>query len=502
MSTATIQTAPRFIVDPQNILRSVDIVFQVMVKASKQYDGLFPAVAERQNGGILMDFPLPAPIPGQRNSDRSPRGCNLQHDVGLLAALDGLDRALGRERYGLLRSNYLETFATLCAPPSPTGLLPWGEHSFWNLQLGCIGNSYLLQYGEQPLDAGIATHHQLVTLPLRDWQIIHAANDQVIPRFVDGLDWHWDDEAHTQFNRHAPITQFIRGYQKKRHNQIIAAADKTKLAAGSDFPGAAGVFIHDYAVALALVDEPKAAWRQAMMEFCDSWWQRRLDNGLCPKSGGDGKLNWNGAALGQTMSLASSLLEAAEVLRERELAATLHERGASFVGALLDAPQSAADDGGYCTSFNPDGSPFQVTQAWAGNRGHGITAKTLIPLLNASQQVGDERGLALAERCAGIYKASFLPRDTIVRAGDIGAVIGFTTELHRLTGKQEWLDCALAHATDAMELFLDSPLPRVAWGRSHYEAQQGSSGLVHALARLVCVAEGKDCLGGLASPMS
>jgi hypothetical protein len=480
---------PTFTVDPENILRSVDIVLQVMANFSKQYDGLFPAVADRQGCRMLMDFPLPAPIPGQRNSDRSPRGCNLAHDIGLLATLDGLARALDRPRYALLRENYLQTFATVCAPASPTGLLPWGEHSYWDLQRGGrIGNSYLLQYGDQPLDAPYPTHHQLGILPLGDWEVIHAANPRVIPRFVDGLDWHWD-ESHTLFNRHAPITQFIRIDGAKR---------------GHDFPGAAGRFIHDYAVALALVEEPKPAWREQMMAFCDSWWHRRLDSGLCPKSGGDDPLKWNGPALGQTLNLAGALLAAAEVLRERqpELADVLHERGASFTRALLDVPQPHAEEGGYCRAFNRDGSPFKVSQPWAGNRGHGITAKTVLPLLDAAVRIGDDRGLALAERCAAIYRKSFLPRDLIVRAGDLGAVIGLTTELYRITGEQGWLDVALAHATNAMELFFDSPLPRAAWGRRHYESQQGSSVLVHALARLVLVARGKDCPGGLERPMA
>jgi hypothetical protein len=317
--------------------------------------------------------------------------------------------------------------------------------------------------------------------------VIHAANPRVIPRFADGLDWHWD-ESHALFNRHAPITQFIR-------------IDGTKK--GHDFPGAAGAFIHDYAVALALVEEPKPAWRDAMMTFCDSWWNRRLENGLCPKSGGDDPMKWNGVALGQTRSFAGSLLAAAEVLREREpeLAGVLHQRGAAFVRALLDVPQPKADEGGFCAAFNFDGSPFKVTQAWAGSRGHAITARMVLPLLDAAVRIGDDRGLALAERCAAIYKTSFLPRNVIVRAGDIGAVIGLTTELYRLTGSQEWLDVAMAHGTDAMEVFLDSPLPRMAQGRRHYESQQGSSVLVHALARLVLVANGNECVGGLERPM-
>lgn len=492
----------KFKTDPQNILRSVDIVFQVMSKASYRYEGLFPAVAERHNGQILMDFPLPAPIPGQRNSDRSPRGCNLQHDIPLLGTLDGLDKSLNRPRYTLQREAYLKTFATVCAPASPTGLLPWGEHAYWNLQFGVIGNSYLLQYGEQPLDAGIPTHHQLYILPFDQWQIIHQANPTVLPRFVNGLDWHWMDEDRTQFNRHAAITQLIRGYQIKRHSH--QTGQPTKSVTGSDFPGASGVFIHDYACAIALADTPDPAWEAALRRFSDSWWNRRLPSGVCPKSGSTSEQAWNGASLKQTLSLAESMLAAGQALQHQlpALARTLNERARSYIEAIFRFEQPALAEGRLCSSYNPDGSPASFSQLWAGNRGQPNTARYALSLLSAAQTIDHSQGLAMIEQAARGYQQSFIPRDVIVRAGDPAAVIALTSELYRLTGEQVWLEAALQHATDALELYFDCPLPRMSTGRKHYEAQQGSSALVHALARLVLIAEGKPCLGGLAHPLA
>jgi len=487
--------------DPRNILRSVDIVTQVMVKAAHRYDGLFPAVAERHVGRVLMDFPLPPAIPGQRNSDRAPRGCNLQHDIPLLEMLDGLDKALGRKRYTLQREAYLRTFATVCAAASPTGLLPWGEHAFWDLQFGVIGNSYLLQYADQPLDAGIPTHQQLFRLPFSQWEIIHEANPEVLPRFVDGLDWHWMDEARTQFNRHAQITQYIRGYQIKRHcRQTGVAPESVK---GSDFPGASGMFIHDYACALALVDDPDPAWREALVRFSDSWWDRRLESGVCPKSGDTKATAWNGVSLKQTLSLASSLLSAGKVLRAQDpdLAETCLSRGISYVDAIFEFEQPDAEAGRLYSGYNPDGTPFAYSQLWAGNRGQPNTARCAIDLLNAADAADNSKGIELVMRAARGYLESFIPRDVIVRAGDPGAVIALTGEMYRLTGDQVWLDAALQHATDAMELYFDCPLPRMSTGRKHYESQQGSSALVHALARLVLIAEGRECVGGLARPM-
>jgi hypothetical protein len=494
--------ATAYLVDSQNLLRSVDIVFQVMAKAAYRWNGLFPAVAERQNGNLLMDFPLPAPIPGQRNSDRAPRGCNLAHDVALLAAMDGLGKSLDRERYLKQRSNYLETFARVCAPTSPTGLLPWGEHAYWNLQHGTIANSYLLQYGEQPLDAGVPTHHQLGMLPLRDWHTIHEANPEALPRFVDGLEWHWDDDEHSSFNRHAPITQFIRGYQVKRGS--LLSGKPVEEHSGSDFPGSAGTAIHDYAAALALVANPKAEWKQQSLGFSDYWWERRLDSGLLPKSSGADALSWNGVSLGQTLSHAHATLQAAEDLKEAdaELSALLRERGCAYADAVLSCPQPQIDDGRFASSWNTDGSAHGLSQAWAGNRGQACTAKMLGQVLAVADLAGDERGFELVERGMAVYADSLLPSDTIVRAGDPGAVIAMLTECLLRRPHGPWRERALLHATVVMERFFDAPLPRMAQGRSHYEAQQGSGVLIHSLARLICVEQGYDLCGGLAKPIT
>ena len=391
---------------------------------------------------------------------------------------------MDRRRYLEQRRAYLHTFATVCAPPSPTGLLPWGEHAYWSLTTQTIGNSHLLQYAEQPLDAGLPTHHQLHPLPIEDWRIIHAANSSVLRRFADGLDWHWMDEARTRFNRHAPITQFIRGYQVRR--QALMSGKPVESITGSDFPGAAGVFIHDYAAALALVDSPDPAWKTALLRFCDSWWNRRNDAGVCPKSGTDDPLKWNGASLSQTLALADCLLDAAGFLAERDaaLAGVLRERGSAFIGAILDHDQPDADRGRLWTGYNPDGSPFAHSQPWAGNRGQPCTAHFAGRLLRSAEAAGDGRGVELVARAACCYRDARLPRDTIVRAGDPGAVIGLLTELARITGEASWREAALMHATDALELYFDSPLPRVALGRAHYEAQQGSGELVASLGRL------------------
>lgn len=477
----------QFKTDPQNILRSVDIVFQVFQNNLDRYEGLFPAVADRHFGTILMDWPLPPPIPGQRNSDRSPRGCNLAHDIDLLRTLDGLNRRAASHRYSSLLESYLEGFAKICAPASPTGLLPWGEHAFWRLTDFSIGNSYHLQYHERAMDAAAPIHHQIKTMPLWIWEKLHAHNPELIPRFVDGLDWHWMDEEKTFFNRHAPITQFIRGYPVKRHDRMTGKT--TPKTSGSDFPSASGMFIHDYAVALSLVENSKPEWRAAMERFSDNWWNRRLESGMLPRSGGAHE----GPSPAMTLGLGIKSLQAGRMLGDD----VLIERGTAYIQAALDVEQPDLEKGWIWMQFSPEHVPSKHSQAWAGNRGSSITAQALLSFLWASETIGDSRGLEMAVKAAEVYKRERIARDLIVRAGDPGLVIGLCTELYRLTEQQEWLDTALIHATDAMELFMDLPLPRMSTGRSHYESQQGSSVLVHALARLALIAEGEDPQGGL-----
>lgn len=179
----------------------------------------------------------------------------------------------------------------------------------------------------------------------------------------------------------------------------------------------------------------------------------------------------------------------------------LHERGASITRSLLNFEQPEAEEGKIYEQYRPDsGEPIKWTRPWGGDRGNPVAAKFVVNILNAANAAGDERGAELAVRVAEAYKDSFMPRDLIVRAGDIGSVISLLGEVARVTQSDEWLTVAMSHATDAMELYFDSPMPRCSTGRAHYESQQGSSVLVHALARLILIADGHACEGGLDEP--
>jgi hypothetical protein len=272
---------------------------------------------------------------------------------------------------------------------------------------------------------------------------------------------------------------------------------------GSDFPTAAGFFIHNYAAALSLASEPRSQWKEALLRFADSWWERRLDSGLCPKSGRSIDKKDAGGALGMTMGLAICLMDAATLVsgKDPELSERLASRAARFAEAVLAVPQYGAGEGRLALRLDGSGGPDQWTQAWSGNRGNSVTARTALSMLRLGDHLASPGAMELVEPAAAVYLKSFIPREQIVRARDPGNVIALMTEFYRRTGERKWLDAAMRHATDALELFFDCPLPRMSLGRRHYESQQGSSELVHSLARLAFVAEGSKLAGGLTDPV-
>ena len=83
---------------------------------------------------------MPCSIAGQRDGDRSYGGSNLIHDEAALKTLYALAEALERPEYAQAADRYLRYFANNCTA-TPSGLFPWGEHAFWHLGEGRIGNS-------------------------------------------------------------------------------------------------------------------------------------------------------------------------------------------------------------------------------------------------------------------------------------------------------------------------------------------------------------------------
>jgi hypothetical protein len=149
-----------------SVCRSVDL----LIERADEHGGLFPSVLDRFSG----DRPdaMPPAIAGQRDGDRAYGGSNLIHDEAALKTLYALSCALGRPDYGTAADRYLHRFATHCTD-TPSGLFPWGEHAFWDLERDRIGNSRHLR---NPADPHGAIHDHLRQAPLWLWQKLQHFN--------------------------------------------------------------------------------------------------------------------------------------------------------------------------------------------------------------------------------------------------------------------------------------------------------------------------------------
>jgi len=203
MTNAHAHVDPR--ADP--ILQSVCRALDQLLLSAKPYHGLLPSIMDRHTGVMLET--LPDPIPGQRNGDRAHLGSNLMHDQVTLATFLGLGEAMGRPDYQEAAHAYLRRFATHCAA-TPTGLFPWGEHSFWHLTNDAIGNSYgLLTDDINSPHRRPVTHDHLRAAPLWLWEKLWALNPHCVEQFALGLDFHWMQGKRHEYFRHARIDQRI-----------------------------------------------------------------------------------------------------------------------------------------------------------------------------------------------------------------------------------------------------------------------------------------------------
>ena len=467
-----------------DLLKTVTAAIDTLIEASQPHQGLFPAMMDRATATLLRG-PMPPQMEGLRDSDRAYLGCNLTHDVPLLETMVDLSAAGLRPDYAAAADRYLHRFATHCAPASVTGLFPWGEHSFWDLVADTVGNSYLNTpyYKGQEHLAACPTHHQIGSLPRRQWERLGNAHPEAVTRFAEGLEWHWSGPEHRDFNRHAPITEKTYNYhhlRHARHNNLPAPG------IGSDFPGSAGHFVHSLAVAQSLKPTPVQA--RLLRDYLDYWWDRRLPNGLTPVS--SARPNWG---LGQTLSHLTSLIAAApEAARfDADLADEIRHRARAYLDAVLAIPQPLTD-GQFIHQLETDGTPFRAAPLWNGpDRGRGANSPHFARrLLRAHRALEAPRALDIARRMGRILGESPVPEDGDVRAADLSHAIGLLVELHEADPQTAWLDTASAIADRAVQLFFDLPLPRAGVSRDHYESQAGSSHLIRSLQQLALAREG------------
>jgi hypothetical protein len=456
---------------PDEILTKVKNAIDALIEIGSQYDGLFPSLIDRDTHQML--YSMPPPIQGQRNGDRSHLGCNLIHDEAALKTMFALSEFSGDERYANAADRYLQRFSNHCTD-TDTGLFPWGEHSFWHLMENRVGNSYVYH---SPETKASATHDHLRQAPLWLWEKLWHFNPRCAERFAEGQDYHWVDCSPPEYIRHAPI-------ETKTH--------PSKGNRSCDFPRHSGFYIFNLSFALAKTGRDDLLTR--IEKFLDYWWKKRDDRGLLlieSRSPEDDERFYDVNNPGQTLSLATSLLESAEILGSTrpEISATMRERAATYLNGFFSAPHDL-EKGTFVISSNREtNEAVQTMPVWGSIYGLWPASYVAVVALCAHRLTHDPRLLAWAESVGQAYLREPFPADVAVPAMDAGLALGLFADLYDLTGQEIWLRGGLELAGTIVELYFDKVLPRGAAGIEWYESQMGPSFLLHGLARMAMLAE-------------
>ncbi len=401
------------------------------------------------------------PIVGQRQGDRALYGGNLQHDLMLLQACYPLSEMTGEPKYGQAADAYLRFFLANCTK-TPTGLWPWGEHAHWDF------------YREAP---GHTTHEYLGAAPLSFWQRAQAMDPGAVRREADGLLQHVVNLDTFDFNRHADTAQPL-------------AVPRPAGMVFLDFPRHGGSYIFLWAFEYAQSGDRKyLTWCDQMM----AKHQRNADqhSGLIPNV--TSSLSNHG--VGQQLSLACYMLEAAPLLGDTETARNCAKWGREYLEAVMRLPHLPAE-GRLVTSCATAGPTKErpaklqtpgLDSLYGGGDYLGDAGRLLAQAYRLS---GDRRCLDLAAGIARYYAEADLKPDSDTRARVFGCTCGLMLDIYELTGDQRWLEAAERWARQGIELLYCDGLFRGAAGLWYYESELFVSTLVYELVRLEGIRRG------------
>lgn len=460
--------------DTNLILQRVAAALDCLTSAAEQYHGLFGSIINRADGRLLDDYP-PA-IEGQRGNDRAPRGCNLTHDEPTLMTM----LASSDARHVAAADRYLKRFATHCTNTT-TGLFPWGEHAFWHLDRDEPANSY--QNPDAASGYGL-THDHLRAAPFWLLQKLNTFNPSCLAPFAHGLTNHWNppgNEDSLEFIRHAKIDRW-EPYSTK---PIIRSCD---------FPRHSGFYIFDMAAAYHLTGD--AQLLDDLKPFLDYWWQKREPSGIClieSRTENDYAMG-DMLAAGQTLSLASSLLDAAELLNanQPELASVMRSRAEVYIEGFFTAPHDI-NNGKFVLNYRPSDGEAWLMSIWGSVYGKTPASYTALNCLCVYRRTQDPRLLEWACAAGKRYMAEPFPTDKNVPAMDAGLGLGLLADLYDLTRDTTWRDGMLACAANLIDIYFDDkPLPRSASGIDYYDSQSGPGFILHGLLRTAQLADDPD----------
>ncbi|MFC1461692.1 hypothetical protein ACFLQR_04160 [Verrucomicrobiota bacterium] len=471
------------------ILKKIFAAVEVLVEAGNRYRGLFPSLIDLKTHEMLQE--LPPVIPGQRNGDRAHPGSNLIHDQVVLKTMCALSECFHKDKYAQAADRYLYRFATHCTD-TKTGLFPWGEHSFWHLIEDRVGNSHLLH---DPDTKSSATHDHLRQAPLWMWEKIYQFNPRCVERFAEGLAFHWKEGEPLEYTRHAPIEAKMRHQHGER---------------SCDFPRHSGFYIFD--LSFAYLKTEREDFLEQIHRFLDYWWEKRESNGLLKiesRSPQNDTRFFGVLAPGQTISLAASLLESAQMLHERQpaLAAEMCKRATLYIDGFFAAPHDIERGVFILACKHGDDADFRkacsesrnIPPQEAGNMPiwgsqYGVWPASYIALtcLCAYQLREDSRLLQWALAVGSCYLKEPFPQDKAVPAMDAGLGLGLLAALYDITSEKKWIRGGLELADKLINIYLDQDLPRGAAGIDWYESQMGPGFLLHSLAKIALLEKDKE----------
>jgi hypothetical protein len=459
------------------ILAPVQRSFEAIISASEPHNGLFPSILDRRSGKMLD--PIPAGIQGQRGRDRAQRGNNLIHDEPTLAAMYGLSAAIGNAKWAEAADRYLKYFANECTN-TVSGLFPWGEHSYFDFVDRRAGDSRI---NDDPVRPYNPYHDHLRAAPLWLWEKLLKFNRKCVERFAEGLKNHWTEGTPREYIRHALI-QKHQGFPRGKRS--------------CDFPRHGGFYIFDWSV--AYLDTGRQEFLDQINTMLDYWWEKRTPAGMLYIASRMPKENEHDCtdAPGQTLSLASSLLESANLLADRQpaLAGTMRQRAQVYIEAVLKASHDRSKGEFLLLERNLSGmAPVRKPMpVWGSTYGEWPLAYGALNIALVYRLTKDKRLLDWCVAAGENYIREPFPRQVTVPAMDAGLALDLLNEIFELTGEKRWLDAAQARAAELIALYCDTPLPRGAAGIDFYDSQMGPGFLLHGLARTALLMQhGSPC---------
>lgn len=451
------------------ILARVKESIDVLIAAGDAHRGLFPSMLDRRSGEMLME--APPHIEGQRDGDRAYQGSNLMHDESTLFTM----YAMGG-RYSVAADRYLQRFATHCCD-TESGLFPWGEHSYWHLVRDCVGHCY------SPEETGQckAIHDHLRQAPLWMWEKLYGFNPQCLERFAEGLNNHWVEGEPREYCRHAPI-------EKREHYP--------RNTRSCDFPRHSGFYILDLAFAHSKTG--RSDFSEHIELLLQYWWEKRDDKGMLlieSRTPEEDDRFHNVNAPPQTLSLATSLLEAAPLLIDAnpDLARKLEAYANAYIDGFFAAPHDLATNTFVILCARTTGEIKRTMPVWGSVYGVWPASYVGLLCLCTYRIKKDPRLLEWAATVGRAYASETCPSDIQAPAMDAGMGLGLLADLYDVTEDAKWLDSATALANTLADIYFDdAPLLRSAAHIDWYESQMGPGFLLHSMVRTAMLAENKE----------